>query len=489
MNPPAPRRPWLGAALAAALLIAALVRVAEALRSPLWFDEAYVLLVARQAPADIVRTIASDIHPPLAFLLRGAWTALGGQGVLWHKALSILCALGSLAMVARLGRRMFDARVALVAVAFAAVTLGHVRYSQEIEFFSLGWLLFTLQLDAAWSWLESRRGRHGALLALWTMLACLTHYAMLASSAVLALWGAVALRREPRALGRWLAGGVVVALAFAPQAVVFASQFAREGSGAYFRWPSVASVFGVLRQQSLGWPAVVPVFVALALVPLLRSGPWRRPATLLWALCTLPLLATRAWVIILPREATFMIGPWLLLVAAGLVLLPVRGLRWVACALLIAVAGWRLARHHVFPEAVETGRAIEFLRPRVVAGDYVVHAETHSLLAGLTALPHLRHRILVPEGQRVPYFDGGLEVPDSCYLSPAGWTRVSSGLGRWWGLRVDRAFATRGTVSRAGAAGELEIEAARPESTWRFGPITLWRGGRAPADSAISAAP
>ena len=198
----------------------------------------------------------------------------------------------------------------------------------------------------------------------------------------------------------------------------------------------------------------------------------------------LPLFATRAWVVILPREAYYMIGPWMLLAAAGLGSIPGRSTFWVTSALLIAMAGFRVRHLSVFPEAVATGQAVEFAREHSAPGDLIVHAESHSLLSFLMSMPGARNRLLMEPGRRVPYFDGGLAVPESCYLSPEEWQREREHRSVWWAVRVDRAYATKGKVSRAGQAAAESIEATHPDSTWQFPPFTVWRGHAAPASTA-----
>jgi len=478
---------WMRWAMLATLLVAVLLRVAEAIRSPLWFDEIYILLIVRRPFLDMIHTIAADIHPPFSFLVRWVWSALGGEGALYQKLLGILFALASMVVGYRLGGRLFDRKTSLVALALVAFNLAHIRYSQEIEFFSLAWLLLMLMIQSAWNWIEMRRSRDAVLLVVWCTLATYTEYYLIATVATLGLWGVLALRKDRAALRTWLLCFAIVALMFVPQSLVLADQFMREGAGRYFRFPSIATLRELWRQLDFGMVQLILILAALALLPLLRPGPWRRPASLLWALCVLPLFATRAWVVILPREAFYMITPWMMLAAAGIGTIRSRTAFWTVSVVLVALAGWRARRLNVFPEAVATGQAVEFARERSAPGDLVVHAESHSLLAFLLEMPGARNRLLMEPGHTVPYFDGGLAVPESCYLSPEEWRREREQRRVWWAVRVDRAYATKGTVSRAGAAVAESIAAAHPDSAWSFPPFTVWRGG--PMDSRGSPRP
>src|SRR6185503_18664369 len=73
----------------AILAFASGVRLWDAFRTPLAFDEIYALLLARLGPAGIFKVLEKDVDQPLGFLVTWAWRALGGEGELWLKLPSI----------------------------------------------------------------------------------------------------------------------------------------------------------------------------------------------------------------------------------------------------------------------------------------------------------------------------------------------------------------------------------------------------------------
>ena len=81
----------------------------------------------------------------------------------------------------------------------------------------------------------------------------------------------------------------------------------------------------------------------------------------------------------------------------------------------------------------------------------------------------------MPRGERVPYFEGGLAIPESVYYSPEQWAKDRAVGARWWGIRVDRAYVTRGHVSRAGESGAARLKAAS-DSAWTWLPVSLYLG-------------
>lgn len=456
------------------LTLAAIVRVRESLRTPLWFDEIYIIMVARQGFLEVLRTVSLDIHPPLQFLLRWAWIRLGGDGEQWLRSLSILLALLSLVWTWRLGRRLFGPFPAVFAVALLAVHPTHVLYSLEIEDYSLIWLLLLAATEAAWNWLEHRRMQDAFAYWIWGTLALYSHYVSLFYLGILFVAGLALLPRGRGSPGAWLGIHAALALAFLPQALVFASQFQREGSGAFFHFPTLFAVIALWRHMAFGAAYLIAPLLALSLVPLFAPG-HRRAAALLWLLCTLPLLSCRLWVIILPREVLFMLPLWLLLVGAGLERLPGRWAAPAVAALLFAFGANALSKHDAFAEAVSLQHADQFVRAHASPRDPVIHAESHSLLFFLYHDPLARNRLLLPRGARVPYFEGGLVVPESLYYSPEDWARDRAAGARWWGVRVDRAFVTRGRVSRA-SESEAALLKSASDSSWTWGPVSLYRG-------------
>ena len=471
---PAPWTPGEILTLAAILLVAAGLRLRLALGYPLGFDEIYVVHVARQSLGEAFRLVAADIHPPLQYLLHWAWVRIGGDGALWFRSLSIAFALGSMGAAYALGRRVFGPPAALFALALLALNPEHLVFSVVADDYSLEWLLLMVATASGWAWLRDGRVRDAVIYVIAGALATYSHYLSIYYLLVLCVTGVALMERKARL--RWLALHVVIAAAFLPQVPVFVTQFHREGSGAYFRFPTPDQIGRLWRQMSFNVRAFVPLMAILALIPLARSDT-RRPAIFLWVMCAIPLLATRGWVVILPREALHALPLYLLLVAGGLAMIPWRIVSVLGGLALLAGAGRAALRASPHPEPVAFGKAEAFLRTRVEPGALVVHGESHSMVFFTHYLPRARNRILVEAGQRVPFYDAGLVIPESLYISPEQLNDERARGAPWWGLRTDRSLATKGKFYRAGArAVELFRETAG-DSVWQSAPVTIWRGG------------
>jgi mannosyltransferase len=128
--------------VAAACLTLALV-LPWYVRRPFWFDELVSVDVASLSPgrlAEYVFTVESNMG--LYHGLLAAWMTLGdGEG--WVRLLSIVFALATLPYVYGLGVRLFDRRVAALAVLLTAANVSFVGHSRDARSYSLALLLVT----------------------------------------------------------------------------------------------------------------------------------------------------------------------------------------------------------------------------------------------------------------------------------------------------------------------------------------------------------
>jgi hypothetical protein len=277
---------------------------------------------------------------------------------------------------------------------------------------------------------------------------------------------------------RWLVLGLFVALAFAPQAPVYLAQYRREGSGSFFTWLQPGELLQVLRHSAFGEAFAIPVVFGLALVPLARPA-LRRPAILLWALILLPLIAKRLLPLVPQRDFVAMIPLVMALAAAGAVALEPRWLARGAAWALVAFSAYAWHAHHPFPEPRDLESAARFIASHAEPGDVIVNAETHGQLFFEERTeergPRVPVRILVGADHVVPFFEGGLIVPDTDRVDSAQFAALAD-TRHWWGVHVDRAFVTRGVVSRAGATGKRQFATSARSGPFRFGVVTVWSG-------------
>lgn len=135
------------AALLAIVLLAFVLRVARVGELRMWGDEAFSVYSAHRTLAAITfEGIENDPHPPLYYYLLHFYLPLAGSSELALRFFSVCFGVATIPLLYVIGKKMFDARVGILAAAFAAIAPFHVYYSQEIRMYALAIFLTTLAL-------------------------------------------------------------------------------------------------------------------------------------------------------------------------------------------------------------------------------------------------------------------------------------------------------------------------------------------------------
>lgn len=260
------------------LVLAALVAVGAVLRfyglgaEDVWVDELITIeFVRAYGPLELVTVIpAQQPHLPAYYVLLDLWRGLIGTSPAAMRALSALFGLAAVPLIYLVGRRLFDARVGLLAAALLAISRFQLYYSQELRMYSM---LVALALCSYYCFLrlDVRAAQAGYLLS--TLLAILAHpFGLLVVAGQVAYL--VALRgREIDRRQAALVGAMVVALV--PVAALLYSM-APDRALPYVDAPGPMDVLMVLLVYFTGdWGSlsrllVPPLIVAVALA--LRAG-------------------------------------------------------------------------------------------------------------------------------------------------------------------------------------------------------------------------
>lgn len=129
------------------IVIAMVLRISRLDRMALWGDEACMVFLCGETPADIVKALASsdrpdvDVAPPLYFLLLHFWLKLFGSSIVAFRSFSVLFGVLIIYAVLRLGESLFDRKTALLAALFTALHPFQIWYSQEGRMYSLATFL------------------------------------------------------------------------------------------------------------------------------------------------------------------------------------------------------------------------------------------------------------------------------------------------------------------------------------------------------------
>src|ERR1035438_8972186 len=176
----------------------------------LWTDELWSLKVVQQSVPAILRFVASDVHPPLYFLMLHFWLKLplGGDLVLRMRLLSVLFALAATVAVDLLWARRLPAGARLWFLALWTSSPCLLLYCRMARSYSLQLLVATLAAYALWRLIQlpGRRAswQYGAALAL----VLYTHYI---PGIALGATGALLLAKRRRWRDLFLSSGLALA--------------------------------------------------------------------------------------------------------------------------------------------------------------------------------------------------------------------------------------------------------------------------------------
>ena len=207
-------RPNAVTILAGVLAVASGLRLAALGHNSVWFDEAYMILVAQRGWHDIFTSLRlDDAHPPLYYLLMRAWIRFAGTGEVAIRFPSACLSVLSVALTYALARRFFPGPASLLSAFLVAVSPFEVMAGQDARMYALlGFLVLASTLALV---LSVERGR---LLGwgLYAVLAALTIYTHYLGVLVLVSHGIWVAGWERRHLKAWAGSMVVAAVLYAP---------------------------------------------------------------------------------------------------------------------------------------------------------------------------------------------------------------------------------------------------------------------------------
>lgn len=147
--------PWLS--LAGILLLALVLRLPGFTES-VWFDELFTSRLFCGDVITLLRTLGTDIHPPLYFLFMHLWIGAFGDGEVALRVPPLLCGLASVALLYRVGAWLGGRWLGLVAALLLALSPVHIWYSQEARPSAAIVLMVLVTVDAFLRLVPAPRG-------------------------------------------------------------------------------------------------------------------------------------------------------------------------------------------------------------------------------------------------------------------------------------------------------------------------------------------
>ncbi len=325
-----------GFALGCALLAFAL-RAWQLGAQSLWYDEGVSwYLAARLSPADMLWWTATDIQPPLYYLLLRPWLLVAGESEFALRFLSLIFGVLTVPLLAVVGRRLFGPRAGALTGLLAAVAPLYVWYAQEARMYTLLTFLGLLASYLLLRALERPARRFWLAYVLVSALALYTHYFAVFLLAFHLLYGLSTVRSRQSPVGSrqspvgsrqsavrfgfgaWGLGFANLLICQFASLVLFLPWlpfvFIRLGTDVSY-WPGVFKLDeavrhalisfsvgeSVLEGQAVWLAAGVTLALVVAVIALLRQPPARRPLLFCALYLLVPVVLILALAIVTPK--------------------------------------------------------------------------------------------------------------------------------------------------------------------------------------------
>lgn len=132
------------------LVLALSVRFYSIDLNPIWYDEAFGIRVARQAPAQILALAGKDNHPPLYYLILHYWIHWFGDSAGAVRSLGVLADIGAMVLALKLLSLVATSAATRIAALLLALLPSSVQVSQDVRMYPLLALWLMAATVAAW---------------------------------------------------------------------------------------------------------------------------------------------------------------------------------------------------------------------------------------------------------------------------------------------------------------------------------------------------
>jgi len=370
---------------------------------PIWYDEAFSLLISQHNPSVILAgTLSADTdssaaeeHPPAYYFVLWGWMQTFGNSLISARALSILAGLGIVLLIYLIAQHLFDQSAALTASLFAAILPFQVHYAQEVRMYVFLALWLCL---ATFAFLRKR----WILFAMSAALAQYTHN--LAAIYLIPLALTPVFQKDWKTLRALTLAGFAAILIYSPWLIHLPAQLSKIQNNFWIEKPGAERLFTLLLYYVPNLPLpndwLLPGLFLAALtvtlaayqtcralkhkLPDANHGLWLAylsfaPPLLLWLISQIqPIYVERA---LLPSHAMFCL--WLAW-ALTKTRLP-RPIQLTAFALVIASAAMGLYQHVTYNGFPYGPYAMldKSLSERFQTGDVIVHSSKLSYLPSI----------------------------------------------------------------------------------------------------------
>jgi hypothetical protein len=261
---------WL---ITAVLFLAALLRIYNLNLQGLWGDEGWSVEFSEpRNPVDVTANLIDDLHPPLYFILLGAWREVAGSDEIAMRLLAVFAALITVALVCRIGRKLFDVQSGMMAALILALADKHVVLSQEVRHYPMAFMWMAASSLVFLYWLDNPTRRNTITYATIHILAIYTHYYTSLILLVQIAYALLFLRPWQRVFKLGLMMGLA-SLAFLPWFPIVIHQLQIRPEGILHSYPLNVDTLEIFTVDFLGRPVVLFLaLMAVGIVSVSRRG-------------------------------------------------------------------------------------------------------------------------------------------------------------------------------------------------------------------------
>ncbi len=159
------------------LLLAAGLRIHHLNAQGLWGDEAFSVQFSDPVnPVEVTERLVDDLHPPLYFIILGLWREVAGSSEIAMRLLAVFAAIISVALIIRIGRKLFSPQAGIFAGLILAIADKHIVLSQEVRHYPMAFMLMAASSLIYLYWLEKPTRRRTVLYGVVLLISVYTHY-------------------------------------------------------------------------------------------------------------------------------------------------------------------------------------------------------------------------------------------------------------------------------------------------------------------------
>lgn len=237
----------------------------------IWYDESISLAVSKLSITDQLtwNIVQNESNPPFYYMVLHFWIPLFGDSEFISRMPSAIFGSLSIPAIYAVGKLMFNKKAGLLAALILAVSVFHIRYSQEARGYTLMVLLTLVSFYSLLRMTGSRKRVYGVLYVLCNVLLMYTHYYGALVVVSQNIFYFTLFLRDRKAgeidIRRWLTLQAVTGLLFLPGFLLWAKVTLSIQSGFWVPEPTLGSVAGYFTEYA-GSGLVLIIFVIFALL-------------------------------------------------------------------------------------------------------------------------------------------------------------------------------------------------------------------------------